>query len=188
MDESIQGKVLVAASELRDPNFFRSVVLIVEHGEDGTMGLVINRPSSILLENALAGHFDCDLPDDFVLFGGPVEPSSLFILHSPMEDSLETPAILPGICVGNSPEAFESVIRNLAAGDSELSYRIFIGCAGWAPGQLEEEISRGDWLVHDAAADLVFNADVYQIWDIAMKRIHEAQRILPYMPDHPEWN
>lgn len=188
MSDSYRGKILIAGKDLRDPNFFKSVVLMVEHGAEGAMGLVVNRPSSITVENALSGHFDCQLPDDHVYFGGPVEPSALFIMHTAEELNDSETSVIPGVYVGNSAAAFERVVEAAAQGLDELEFRIFFGCAGWAPGQLEGEIARGDWFVHPATRDLVFFHDAYDIWDRAVKQVYEAHRILPFMPDNPEWN
>ena len=87
MFESLRGHFLIAGCELRDPNFFKAVVLIVEHTEEGAMGLVINRPSSLSVSNALAGHFDIPETGETVYCGGPVEPDAFFVLHNVVEHS-----------------------------------------------------------------------------------------------------
>lgn len=188
MSESLRGQYLVAGKPLRDANFYKSVVLVVEHGADGAMGLVINRPSSVTVAHALSEHFQLPETDDLVYVGGPVEPSALFILHNAPElDDNESP-VIPGVYVGSSAEAFERVVRSAAEGDPDLQFRIFSGCAGWSPGQLEFELSRGDWYRHPACADSLFGDDPYQIWECLLKKISESRSILPYTPNDPEWN
>ena len=92
---------MIAAKRLRDPNFYKTVVLMVEHGADGAMGLVINRPSSVTFAHALSEHFKLPETDDLVYVGGPVEPSALFILHNSAElDRKESP-LIPGVFVGS---------------------------------------------------------------------------------------
>lgn len=189
MSESYRGHFLIAGKSLLDPNFFKTVVLMVEHGSQGAMGLIINRPSSISIDNALSSHFgDCELPDDLVYCGGPVEPSALFIIHSEEQFNGSEAPVLPTVFVGNSADTFERVVRYAADTPDNVRFRIFFGCAGWAPDQLESEIQRGDWIVHPANEDLIFCEDPYQIWDRALECAYESHRILPYMPENPEWN
>lgn len=188
MFESLRGHFLIAGKRLRDTNFFKTVVLIVEHGAEGAMGLVVNRPSSVSVAHALASHFKLPPTDAVVYVGGPVEPSALFILHSAANiDDAEQP-ILPGIYVGSSAEAFEAVVRAAAEGDPTAMFRIYSGCAGWAPGQLEGEIARGDWYILPATAELVFHDDPYQVWDEALAQYQAAHPIVPIPPQHAEWN
>src|SRR5262245_49962798 len=108
-----RGQLLIASPRLRDPelNFYKSVVLIAEHGDHGAMGLVINRPSSVLVSHALSKHFELDDNGELVYVGGPVEPLALFILHN-ADDLAETERpIVPGLHIGNSGEVFEEVLR-----------------------------------------------------------------------------
>ena len=188
MSGSLRGQFLIAGKRLRDPNFYRTVVLMVEHGDEGAMGLVVNRPSSIGVAHALSEHFHLPETEDMVHIGGPVEPSALFILHTAHElDESET-SVVPGLFVGSSADAFENIVRSAAAGDESMRYRIFSGCAGWGPEQLEGEIARGDWYVSPAAADLVFDSDPYDLWDTLLAKVFEAKRILPHRCKNPEWN
>ena len=152
------------------------------------MGLVVNRPSSVSVAHALCEHFNLPETDDLVYVGGPVEPSALFILHNAAHlDKNEIP-VVPDLYVGSSPEVFETVVRSAAADDPDLEFRIFSGCAGWAPGQLDAEIARGDWYIHPATAELVFHDDPYVVWDETLRLFHEANRILPQPPEDPRWN
>lgn len=152
------------------------------------MGLIVNRPSSVTVAHALSEHFHLPETDDLVYVGGPVEPSALFILHNAPElDEGESP-VLPGLYVGSSPEVFERVVNSAADGNADLQFRIYSGCAGWAPGQLEQEVDRGDWHLHPASPDLVFAEDPYEVWDCLVKKICEANGILPHCRNNPEWN
>lgn len=188
MAKSLRGKCLVAAAHLRDPNFYKSVVLLVEHADHGAMGLVINRPSSILVRNALAGHFDLPDSDDLVFCGGPVEPAALLILHNADDLADSERAIVPGVFICSTAETFASVVNRASAPGSDLMLRIFSGCAGWAPGQLEGEISRGDWHVGQGCRDVVFHEDPYAIYEHALQRVFEEHRLLPHTTPNPQWN
>lgn len=188
MTKSLSGQCLVASKHLRDPNFYKSTVLIVEHGDHGAMGLVINRPSSVLVQHALAEFFDLHSVKQPVYVGGPVEPRALLVLHNLTELAAPERAIVPGVYIGNSENAFKEVMRRAADGEPNLHFRIFSGCAGWAPNQLEGELSRGDWHTAPACRELVFHDDPYDVYDAVMKRVQEAHRVIPQSCPNPTWN
>jgi putative transcriptional regulator len=188
MSESLRGQFLVAGCRLRDPNFFKAVVLIVEHGPDGAMGLVVNRPSSVTVAHALTGHLELPQNSDLVYIGGPVEPAALFVIHdSATIDPTEDP-VVPGVFMGSSAEVFENIVCPDSSDPSSLNYRVYCGCAGWGPGQLESELARGDWLICSASANVIFHEDPYSVWDDLLSRSFRAKRLLPVQCDHPEWN
>jgi putative transcriptional regulator len=189
MAKSLRGQCLVAAKHLRDPNFYKTVVLLIEHGQHGAMGLVINRPSTILVCHALAGHFT-NLPEfgDLVYVGGPVEPSALLILHNASDLSGGDKPVANGIYIGNSEHAFEEVVQRASRQDTELAFRVFSGCAGWAPGQLEGEVARGDWYASPATRDVVYHEDPYEIYETMLHRVAQAHRVVPDECPNPNWN
>ena len=139
-EEPLCGQFLIAGKQLRDSNFFKTVVLIVEHGVQGTMGLVLNRPSSVTIAHALSEHFNLPETDDLVYVGGPVEPAALFILHNAEHLNEEQSPISSGLYLGSSANVFESVVRSAVENDAGLNFRIFSGCAGCSPGQRDAEL------------------------------------------------
>ena len=163
MAKNLRGQYLIAGRHLRDPNFFRTVVLLVEHGENGAMGLVLNRPTGTEVREALAGHFELPEAKAPVFFGGPVEPKALFLLHDALENSDGEPPVVPGLFVGANADVFERVVTT--ASTTGTRYKVFSGCAGWGPGQLEGELGRGDWHVRPADAEAVFHDDPYGQWE-----------------------
>ncbi|QDT31216.1 YqgE/AlgH family protein [Thalassoglobus polymorphus] len=184
----LRGKFLVAGDQLRDPTFFKSVVLIVEHGPDGSMGLVINHPSPFTVSHALQGNFDLPENQELVYVGGPVEPEALFVVHnSSALDPSEMP-IVENVYMGSSAEVFEDILQVAIEDPQELIYRVFAGCSGWGPGQLEGELARGDWTVVPADEETVFQPDPYSIWDTLTAKAKQTRRLLPIDCDHPEWN
>lgn len=188
MPESLRGKFLIAGRTLRDPNFFQSVVLIVEHGEGGAMGVVINRPTEITVAQALKSHFELPETGELVYVGGPVEKNALFILHNAGDlDGTETP-VLEEVYVGSSPATLETVVKRSAEGDDELKFRMYFGCAGWGPDQLEGELSRNDWLVLPAAVDYVFHPRPYDVWELVVADWNRANPLLPGVTGNPELN
>ena len=188
MYESLRGHFLLAAKHLNDPNFARTVVLLIEHNDDGAMGVVVNRPSSVSVSNALAEHFDIPDCDESVFIGGPVEPSALFVLHNRGDLDPEESEILHGLYVGGSADAFETIVRNGCGGDEEVQFRIYCGCAGWGAGQLEGEIQRGDWFLLPADAASLFAENPYDLWDDLRQRVHRAPALVPDIPGRPDWN
>lgn len=188
MSDSLKGQFLVATKGLGDQTFYKTVVLIVEHGSNGAMGLVVNRPSSVMVAHALSEHFQLPDIDDLVFVGGPVEPGALFVLHNWREFDDDDSTVVPEIYVGSNPDIFEQIIHLAADGQAGLQFRIFSGCAGWAPDQLEGELGRGDWFQIPATSALILNDDPYEIWDLALRKVYEANRILPHTTPDPELN
>lgn len=188
MSKSLRGNCLVAAKSLRDPNFHKTVVLLLEHGDQGATGLIVNRPSSVKVSHALSGNFNVPEMEDVLFFGGPVEPLALLMLHNAdlLQETEASP--VPGLFIGTD-ESFEQVLQSCGAeGTSRPLFRIFSGYSGWGPDQLEGEIERGDWLVYPGCCDLLFRADPYDVYEIVMKKIFVANRILPHDTKNAEWN
>lgn len=188
MTESMRGQCLIAHPSMRDPNFRQTVVLLVEDNDQGSMGLVLNRPSTVLVEHALSGHFELPATGELVYVGGPVEPSALFILHNLDLAEFNEPEAAPGVYVGNSPQVFEEVVRRATAVEPGLAFRIFCGCAGWSPGQLQSELARGDWHLFPAEAEFVFTPDAYSLYDQVLQRMFAAHRLWPHPESNPRWN
>jgi putative transcriptional regulator len=163
---SLQGHLLIATPELAEP-FTRSVVLLVRHGEEGALGLILNRRTSASLKDAWAKLSEVPCHRDAPLFlGGPCD-GPLMALHS-QEFLLET-EVLPGLyfCAGKDK------LERLAAQDDDSRVKFFAGYAGWSPGQLEHEIARGSWSVMPAKADHAFWHED-EIWTRASRFVADA--------------
>jgi len=184
----LRGHVLIAARHLRDSNFYKTVVLLVEHNDGGAMGLVINRPLDVSVSDALGRHFEMPQSRHHVFSGGPVEPNALLILHNSSECDQEHAAIVPGVYVGTSADIFDRVAAEAASEATEFQFRIFSGYSGWGAGQLEEEISRGDWFFMAGDARYVFNGNPYGVWEEVLREFRLRHRILSSEPADPELN
>ncbi len=157
------GKFLVASRGLSDPNFEHSVVLLVQHGEGGSWGLVVNRPTGVPLSKIFAGEPLLEKQEGILFSGGPVGPGRFLLLlrsSRPPEDSLR---VFADVYLGWSPGALRD-----ARGITDS--RIFSGYAGWAPGQLEAEIARGDWHLLPAEVPLVFEQRPERVWEELAQR------------------
>jgi putative transcriptional regulator len=164
------GELLVATPEMGDPRFVESVIYIIKHNEEGTMGLVINRPMAKgpvkdLLEGF--GIEDSDAKGDVIIhYGGPVGANAAFVLHSDdvlLDDS--TP-LKDGIAVTANAQLIEA----MAQGKGPRQSLIIFGYAGWAPGQLEDELAAGAWFVEPADKGLVFGPNPDKKWQQATDR------------------
>jgi putative transcriptional regulator len=171
-ESSLAGQLLVAMPQMADPRFARSVVYLCAHSVDGAMGLVVNRLiDSLSFENLLEqigveqdGSAARDMP---VHFGGPVESSRGFVLHSTdyMQDS--TLVIEDEIAL----TATIDVLKAIARGDGPRHRVLALGYAGWAAGQLDAEIQANGWLLVPADLELVFGLDNDTKWERAIAKI-----------------
>jgi putative transcriptional regulator len=172
------GHLLVATLVIGDPNFDRSVVLLLDHDEAGSVGVVLNRPTALAVSIALPEW--SELADEpAVLFeGGPVQANSILALgRAGAEEPVTGWAPLPGglatVDLTLSPEA--------VGGDVD-ALRLFSGYAGWGPGQLEGEVEGGAWWVFDAEPDDPFSADPGELWWEVVRRQGPAYRIYQQAP------
>lgn len=167
---TLAGQLLVARDELRDPRFFRSVVYVVHHDANGAMGLIVNRPIgeaplSELLKQA--GLESTRVKGKIrVHFGGPVEPSQGFVLHTADYKIEGTELVADGIAVTARPE----ILRAMGTGTGPRKSLFALGYAGWAPGQLEAEIKAGAWEIVVADEALVLDESSETKWERAMAR------------------
>lgn len=171
----LTGKILIAMPGMRDPRFARSVVLICAHSDEGTMGLVLNRPLPELAFADLLEQLGIDSSDHSrkieVRFGGPVEPGRGFVLHANLEDVGDDNTddghlnIGPGLAMTTTRD----VLEELARGSGPDCAVLVLGYAGWGPGQLESEMAENGWLTGESAADLVFGSDNDDKWAAALR-------------------
>jgi putative transcriptional regulator len=182
--DSLSGKLLVASPDLADPNFARSVVLMVHHEDEGAFGLILNRTGRRRLgevwEDAIEEPCPADLP---LSIGGPVA-GPIVVVHG--NAALSELEILPGVHFAAQKELVAAAV---AEGAEPL--RVFAGYSGWAGGQLEEELEQGSWLVTDARTDLVFG-DEDTLWRRVGRRISDDALVdilrVRHVPEQPWHN
>ena len=178
------GSLLIATPLLRDDNFFRSVVLIVEHDEGGALGLVLNRPGETPVDDALPQWHGLASPPAVVHVGGPVAPTAAICLARRSPDR-EPPGWqeLYGPVGALDPDTDRD---DVAAAVTRL--RVFAGYAGWSAGQLDSEISEGAWLVVDGLPDDPFAANPETLWRSVLRRQRGELAMLATFPDDPTLN
>jgi putative transcriptional regulator len=167
---SLKGEFLIATPAMRDPRFEHAVILMVRHNSDGALGIVINRPlGEKPLTDLLAafGNKDATASGNVRIFlGGPVQPEVSFVIHGADYRRPETLDIDAHLAATPASE----VIRDIARNSGPMKSLIAFGYAGWAPGQLEDELARNVWYTAPADPALVFDDDRDKVWEHATAR------------------
>lgn len=168
-----KGALLIASPSLSDPNFHQTVLLIIEHGRGGTVGLILNRPTNVLLSEALPDFTVLKRTTHRLFAGGPVERTQLVLLFRLMQLLPDSRQIVDRIYVG-TPRVLE---RIMAQPKPTETFRAFAGFAGWAPGQLEHEMLEGAWGVLPSNAFNIFDKDPAMLWPDSISRLQAPRTI-----------
>ena len=180
--ESQRGQLLIAGPGLLDPNFWRTVVLVVEHSDEGAFGLVLNRVSETSVGDAVPELEELVDSDQPLFIGGPVQPASVVVLGH-FEDASDAALLAFGdvgvLAAGASPEESSSGLRQ---------GRAFVGHSGWGPGQLESEFERGDWILEPARLQDAFCPEPDGLWATALARKGGSYALVARMPPDPSVN
>jgi putative transcriptional regulator len=162
---SLRGRLLVATPPLVDPHFDRTVVLLLEHGADGALGIILNRPSDTTLFDVLPEWREHASPPAVVFAGGPVTPEAVIALargnDTEVDGWVEILDDLGSVDVGRAPDDLAPHL---------VALRVFAGYAGWAPGQLDVELEQGAWFVVDVHPDDAFTSTPDQLWQQVLRR------------------
>jgi putative transcriptional regulator len=180
-----KGIFLVASPGLRDPNFRQTVVLLCEHGVEGALGVVVNRPTAMLLSEAVP-----QVPvlegQRYPLFsGGPVQPNQVMILFRLSQQSADQHHVFDGVYLGGDLGVLERVLTTPSESET---FRAYVGYSGWGPGQLESEMKTGSWITLPADPAIVFDRDPAWIWSDIMRSLGGQYVIYADMPADPHLN
>ena len=179
--DSLRGHLLIAGPGLVDPNFWRTVVLVGEHSEEGALGVILNRTSETPVDEAVPELAALVAGMGDVHVGGPVQPSAIVVLADFAEPAdadalvVESVGFLPAEV---DPDSLGPLRRA----------RVYVGYAGWGPGQLDDELDEGSWIVEPALADDVFTAEPDALWSAVLQRKGGPFRVLAAMPPDPSQN
>ena len=154
------GKLLVASRTLADPNFAKTVVLLVHHDAEGALGLIVNRRTDVPLSQVLEGLKGTKDRSDAVYLGGPVAPGAAFALLESTSKLEGAKHIFGGVYLVTN-NLFEQTIS--ARPDPDV-FHVYLGYAGWTKDQLRQEVERGDWFIFPADAPTVFDPDPDSLW------------------------
>ncbi|MDD4645407.1 MAG: YqgE/AlgH family protein [Bacteroidales bacterium] len=178
-----RGRVLIAEPFLQDSYFKRSVVLITEHDNKGTVGFVLNNPIEFRIDEMLKGF---PLINSIVSVGGPVHTDTIHYIHTLGHVIPECEEILDQVYWGGDIEAIKSGIKDGWIKDYQI--RFFVGYSSWHPGQLEREISENSWLVTGIdTLDVMHGSDV-QLWRSILKKEDVRYQMWTRYPEDPAWN
>lgn len=161
MPAPARGLFLVADEQIRDPRFREAVILLLQHDRGGTVGLLVNHPTRLTLAHALSGAGALAARPETVSFGGPLNLQTMLVLLQSARFPQRSTPVLGDVCVTGTGELAERLARE---DDAEERFRVFMGYAGWAFGQLEAEIARGDWHLVPADAESIFDRDPERLW------------------------
>lgn len=183
MSESTRGRLLVASPSLLDPNFARTVVFMLEHNEDGAIGVVLNRPSELPVATTIEAWSEHTVPPSVIFLGGPVSPSSVIALAS--------------VTLDDAGANWNPILGRIGTVDLEVDpeevpgldeVRMFAGYAGWTGGQLEAELHDDGWFVIDAELTDVHTDDPLELWWEVLGRQPGALGRLAHYPRDPSHN
>lgn len=159
---------------LKDPYFHRSVTYLCEHNDEGAMGLVINQPAKMTINELLSQIDSIQVQPDvltslegIVFTGGPVSPERGFVLHTPQQGWSSSMKLSESLMVTTSRDILE-VLGTVGAPEN---YLVTLGYAGWSAGQLEEELAHNSWLTVPADDELIFQVPAEQRWEAAMAKL-----------------
>jgi putative transcriptional regulator len=169
--ESLENQLLIAMPTLGDPYFNKTVTYICEHNDEGAMGLIINLPVKITLNDLLA-QLDEELEqnpklEQQVLTGGPVAQQRGFVLHSPQGGWSSSLALSDEVMITTSKD----ILLALGTDKEPEQYMVTLGYAGWGPGQLEQELQANSWLTTPADNEILFNTPVEMRWKKATEKL-----------------
>ena len=179
--ESLRGRLLVSGGALFDPNFRHTVVLVGEHNRDGALGVVLNRPTPLKVEDAVPALASLVEPGELLYQGGPVQADQPVLLAELTRPDLADILVFGsiGFVVGVvSPQSLVGMRRA----------RVFAGYSGWGAGQLEAEMDSGSWILEGAREEDVFTTEPESLWSRVLERKGGRYRRLASMPFDPSVN
>jgi len=180
--DSLKGKLLLASPSLEDPNFARTVVLIAEHGDEGAMGLVLNRPADVSVGESAAELEELVDASEPIYLGGPVQPNAVIVLAAFTDPGAA------GLLISDDIGFLSAQLDVAESAAVTHRTRVFAGHAGWGPGQLEEELEREDWIVETPRPDELFATDPDGLWSQVLTRKGGTFALVARMPLDPSVN
>ncbi|MGB6424607.1 MAG: YqgE/AlgH family protein [Solirubrobacterales bacterium] len=179
--DSLRGQLLIASPQLSDPNFDRAVVLITEHGEDGAMGIVLNRPSQAGVDGVIPDLSSIAGPEP-IFVGGPVQPEALVVLGEFADPAKAAWIVVADVGLVSAQADLGELPEAVRRG------RVYAGFSGWGPGQLEEELADESWIIEAPLPSELFPEDPETLWSDVLGRMGGEYALLARMPADPSVN
>ena len=181
-----KGSLLIANPVLPDPNFSRTVILLCDHDEQGSFGLVINRSTQLKAPDLFLNINILKSYNEKIYLGGPVSQSMVFFLCRSPSAAGKLDEVCSGVYLGSNLETLESLYASLK--NPEQDIRFYLGYSGWSGGQLAEEMEQNSWLVQKANEQFIFLDSESLIWPQAVNSLGEKYQYLTKAPVNPQWN
>jgi putative transcriptional regulator len=179
-----KGDLLISEPLLPDPNFERTVVLLCENNDEGSVGFVLNKPSVLQFEEAVEGISGFSAP---LYVGGPVQQDTLHFIYRGEFELEGTVGVTSEIGWGGNFEQLMTMINNGLV--DEKNFRFFVGYSGWAPGQLEDELKQKSWIVvNNVNASHVFDTEPRELWKKLLEQLGGKFRMFSNYPVDPRMN
>jgi putative transcriptional regulator len=178
-----QGRVLVSEPFMRDSYFRRSVILLAGHDEDGSFGIILNKPLNTQINEVVTGFGDFQAP---LYFGGPVKTDSLFFIHTRGEEIGNSMKIMEGIYWGGDIDEVQYMLDNQLLKQNEI--RFYLGYSGWEPRQLDRELSEKSWVVASVKSGLLLKDPPESLWADILKTLGKEYSRWVNFPADPSLN
>ncbi|MGE5382199.1 MAG: YqgE/AlgH family protein [Omnitrophica WOR_2 bacterium] len=177
------GRILISVPFLQDFYFKKSVVLLAEHSNEGSFGIIINKPVEVKLSDIASEFEGFDAP---VFLGGPVKTDSLFFIHTRPDVIDEGIPILDGLYWGGNIDTVKNLIKKGKIKKSEI--RFFIGYSGWIADQLNKELEEKSWVVSMTNPTQVFRSNPSELWAETLKKLGKEYKFWVVYPPDPSYN
>ncbi|MBW6491851.1 MAG: YqgE/AlgH family protein [Lentimicrobium sp.] len=179
----LAGRILISVPFLQDFYFRKSVVLLADHNDDGSFGLIINKPVDVKLSDISEEFSGFDAP---VYLGGPVKTDSLFFIHTRPDLIDEGSKILEGLYWGGNIDKVRELLRKGILGPGEI--RFYVGYAGWTANQLDQELEENSWVVSLTDLNQVIRQDTKDLWNQTLKKLGREYKLWVNYPPDPLMN
>jgi putative transcriptional regulator len=178
-----RGKILIAEPLLGDPNFERSIILLADHNEEGSVGFILTRKVEIDFDELVI-----DFPpfEAHIFEGGPVQDDNLFFIHRKGNLLPGSEKIIDGVFWGGDLETLKELIAVGLIGPDDI--RFYLGYSGWSSGQLKEELDQKSWLVADSDPSFIFSENADELWSLVMKQLGGEYPLWHNAPLDPNLN
>ena len=182
--EPSSGRLLISEPFLKDPNFKRSVIFMVEHHMEGAFGFILNQPSTLLIKDLVPELAEANYP---IFNGGPVEVETIHFIHRCYDQLNSGEEIAKGIYWGGNFEALQVLLNSNSIAQDDIKF--FLGYSGWSAGQLNEEIKENTWIVSDQYyQDLIFSQNEEELWKEVIVILGDKYAHVSNFPSDPSLN
>ncbi len=177
------GRILLAEPFLSDIHFKRSVVLLIDHSEEGSYGLTLNKPSEFRLSDITAEFPNFNPP---IYIGGPLKTDKIFVIHHLGNRVKGSIPIVDNFYWGGDMETIRELIANNEISENDI--RFFLGISGWSKNQLEKELDEDSWLIVNYDSDKVNHSKPEKLWTNFLREMDNEYKLWIYAPPHPSYN